>query len=156
VRLNCPACTAVLDLNDGLVKKLVRCPKCQQNFVVPEVAPTLVAPKQDLKIEAPPENYEMGTPEEEPEAPPDPNALKFCPGCGAPWRKGSGECKKCHYILALGAQVKPKEKRRLNLKIDTQKFYMVLGAAAVGFGLYMLFTNWHSVKDFINSIWSSN
>lgn len=156
MRLNCPACTAVLDLDDGLVKKLVRCPKCQQNFVVPAVAAPVVAPKQDMKIEAPPENYDMGAhaQEEEPEPPPDPNTLKFCPGCGSPWRKGAGECKKCHYVLALGSQLKPKEKRSFNLKFDTQKFYVVIFAAALGYGLYMLYTHWATVKQFINSIWS--
>ena len=42
MKLNCPSCQALLNLNDSLAKKLVKCPKCEQKFVVPDVPP---APK---------------------------------------------------------------------------------------------------------------
>lgn len=156
MRLNCPSCTAVLNLSDSLVKKLVRCPKCEQNFVVPEAPAPIVAPKQDIKIAAVPDNYEMNAPppNENVPKPQNPHELKFCPGCGAPWRKGAPECKKCHYVAALGAQLRPKERKKLNLSFDSQKLYLAITAGAACYGLYMLLTNWQAVKKFINSIWA--
>jgi predicted Zn finger-like uncharacterized protein len=157
VRLNCPSCTAVLDLSESLVKKLVRCPKCGQNFVVPAAPAPVTAPKVVKNVASAPDTYEMHTEEaEEPTlpAPQDPNQLKFCPGCGAAWKKGQRECPKCHYVAALGSKLSPKERKKLNLNFDAQKLYLFVGVAGVGYGLYMLISHWNQVKQWINSMWA--
>ena len=155
MRLNCPSCTAVLNLSDSLIKKLVRCPKCEQNFVVPEAAEPVVAPRAEIKIAAAPDTYEIGEslPNENVPPPQDPALLKFCPGCGAPWKKGARECKKCHYVPELGAQLRPKDRKRFDLRFESQKVYLVLFVGVVIYGVYMLLSHWQTVKDFINSIW---
>ncbi len=160
VRLNCPVCAALLDLNDALIGKLINCPKCAQNFVVPKVAPPLVAAKAQPKTERAGNDYELSASQEEPEAatqPTDPNTLKFCPGCGGPWKKGAQECAKCHYVPSLGAQLKPKFKQQLGLNYYLQKVYIVFVVVVLGIGAYWLYHNgeslWNSVKSAINSIW---
>ncbi len=155
MRLNCLVCSAQLDLNDNLAKKLVRCPKCEQSFVVPEIAPPLIAAKPNLKVAPEPDEYELSSSKEEDanDAPVDPGTLKFCPGCGAPWKKDARECKKCHFVPALGARLKPKEKPKRDLRVDLQKFYLLISLAAAGCGIYFLYTHWNSVKESINSIW---
>lgn len=157
MRLNCPACSTMLDLNDALVKKLVRCPKCEQSFVVPEIAPPLVAVKADVKQPRVSTEYELGPSADEhlpSDAPADPNSLKFCPGCGAPWKKGATECKKCHFVPALGAQLKPREKSSRGLAINLQSVYLLIFAVAVIYCGYWVIQNWNWVKSSINSIWS--
>ncbi|MEI6234733.1 MAG: hypothetical protein WCT04_16895 [Planctomycetota bacterium] len=158
MKLNCPVCSVMLDLDDSLAKKLVRCPKCEQSFVVPNIAPPLVAPKPDMKIETPPDEYELGRTSAEvaaDEAPAvDPSKLKFCPGCGAPWKKAALECAKCNYLPALGAQLKPKIKEKRDLRVNLDAVYFLLFIAAVGFGIYYLVEHWNAVRAQINSLWS--
>jgi hypothetical protein len=155
VKLNCPACSTFLELSDNLAKKLVRCPKCEQSFVVPQIAPPLIAQKPNLTIEQPPDEYELGASQVEAAASnstADPSTLKFCPGCGGPWKNGALECSKCHYVPALGAQIKPRERDRRPIRIDFSSIYRVLFVAALGYGGWQLFTHWNSVMSSIRSI----
>ena len=161
VKLNCPICSALLELNDALAKKLVRCPKCEQSFVVPQVPPPLVAQKPNLKIEQPPDEYDLGVSPVEAAAAVgagavDPATLKFCPGCGAPWKKGAIECNKCNFIPALGAHLKPKQKEKRDLRVNMQNVYLVIFVVAIGTGGYWLFTHWNSVRASINSFFPTN
>ena len=112
MKLNCPVCSVRLELNDSMAKKLVRCPKCKQNFVVPAMAPAETASNPSAPVAPPPDEFELSPSQSEAEpveGPVDPETLKFCPGCGGPWKKGSRECKSCHYIPEVGAQLKPRE-----------------------------------------------
>lgn len=154
MRLNCPICSELLDLDDKLAKKLIRCPKCEQSFVVPEIAPPLVAPKSVVNVPSAPDEYELSSSPKEADAsdaPVNPATLRFCPGCGAPWRKAALECGRCHYVAALGARLKPKEKPKKDLRVNLQKFYLLIFLAVFGYGGYWLFAHWNSVKASINS-----
>ncbi len=159
VKLNCPICSVMLNLDDNFAKKLVRCPKCEQSFVVPAVAPTVAERIQNAPIAPPSDEFELSPSAKEPTLAPEslhPNALKFCPGCGAQWKKGTIECNACHYVPALGAQIKPKAKERFNLlQFDLGSVYWVLFLGALGYGGWYLFTHWNSVAATIRSIFPS-
>lgn len=155
MKLNCPACSTFLELSDSLAKKLVRCPKCEQSFVVPQVPPPLIAQKPNLAVEQPPDEYELGVSAAEVAASHstvDPATLQFCPGCGAPWKPGTMECKKCHYMPALGAQIKPRKNDRRPVRIDLSGIISLLFLAALAYGAWQLFTHWNSVMASIRSI----
>jgi ribosomal protein L40E len=80
--------------------------------------------------------------------PPDPTALEVCPGCGAKWKIGAKECKKCHYNAIVGAKLRPPLKSRHGIlsNFDIQKMFLYAAIAAIAFGIYWLVTNFDSLK----------
>lgn len=155
MRIHCPVCTKLLDLRDDTAGTLINCPACQQKFVVraelaepPKGGRDAPAARGSISDET----YELSGGAEDPAKDASDTTPKFCPNCGKNWKTKNLRCGFCRYDL-LARRVVVGERRFHLPHVDVQKLYLLLGAAAVGYGLYWLFKNWNTISAAINSIW---
>jgi hypothetical protein len=159
MKLPCPACGQALNLPDKMAGKVVKCPACQQSFDAPGGAEPAAGgdwtksadaqhstvPGDELALHSLVDQQDTGAP--------DPTALEICPGCGAKWKKGSRECKKCHYNAIAGAKLKAPYKRSGNFYFDYQKVFLYVAFIALCFGIYWVYTNFDLIKQKFDKLW---
>lgn len=157
MRIHCPVCTKLLDVRDEAAGTLIDCPACRQKFVVRAELAATPKYRPDAPVARGPltdETYELPGGAEGPAQDTADTTPKFCPNCGKNWKSGVLCCGFCRYDLLARRVVAKKRSFRLP-HIDVQKIYLLLGVAALGYGLYWLSQNWNAIAAQINSIWRS-
>src|SRR5688572_17069701 len=98
--ISCTKCQTRMQVPDDATGKQVRCPKCQNMFVVGAAAPQLVAAATGAASGSTPRPPAAAPP---PPAPPPPAAAKGaptkCPACGSDLLPGAVSCMDCGYLV---------------------------------------------------------